>query len=116
MAFDEAEVRNLAKLAHLALSEAEIRETGAHLERLLSYIEQLLAVDVTGAAEVVHAGGAAPPLRPDVARPGLPRPVIMAGAPAADAGLFAVPRVIARDPGQDAADEPEDALPGEAAP
>ena len=98
MAFDEAEIRNLARLAHLALSDEEIRETAAHFERLLGYIAQIQAIDVAGIGETVHADDAGAPLRPDVARPGFPREVMTASAPAAAAGLYEVPRVVVRSP------------------
>ena len=108
MAFDEAEVRILARLAHLALSDAEIRETAGHFERLLGYIAQIQAIDVTGVSETVHACDATTPLRPDIARPGLPREVMTAAAPAAAAGLFEVPRVVVRTPSVAIGDVPDE--------
>lgn len=97
MAFDEAEIRNLARLAHLALSDDEIRETAGHFERLLGLIAQIQAIDVSGVSETVHLGDSSA-LRPDVARPGHPREIMTAAAPAAAGGLYEVPRVVVRTP------------------
>jgi aspartyl-tRNA(Asn)/glutamyl-tRNA(Gln) amidotransferase subunit C len=90
----EHDVRHLARLAHLALSDAEVRDVTVQLDRLLAYVAQIQAIDVTGASETIHVGLRATPLRPDVARPGLPRPLVTAAAPAAPAGLFEVPKVL----------------------
>ena len=115
MAFDEAEIRNLARLAHLALPPEEIREIAGHFERLLGYIAQIQAIDVEGVSETVHAGDAATPLRPDVARPGFPREIMTAAAPAAAAGLYEVPRVVVRTPAP-SVDAPADDTADEIAP
>ena len=91
---DETEVRRLAELARLALSDAEVATMTSHLDSLLGYIARIQALDVTGATQTVHVGGRSTPLRPDVARPGFPREVMTAGAPSAPAGLFEVPKVL----------------------
>ena len=101
MAFTESEIRSLANLAHVSLSDDEVRESAAHLERLLGYIARLQAIDVSSALESVASLGlddAEPSvaLRSDVARPGFPREVMIAAAPAAPLGLFEVPRVVVR--------------------
>jgi aspartyl-tRNA(Asn)/glutamyl-tRNA(Gln) amidotransferase subunit C len=93
---DEREVRKLAQLAHLSLSDAEIREAAGHLDALLQYVARIASIDVSGASETIHVGERATPLRPDVVVPGLPREVVTAGAPSAPAGLFEVPKVVDR--------------------
>jgi aspartyl-tRNA(Asn)/glutamyl-tRNA(Gln) amidotransferase subunit C len=94
MAGLESEVRQVARLAHLALDDDEVREAATQLRRLLAYVEQIAAIDVSGVQADAACRSDTEPLRPDVARPGLPRDVIMSQAPAAAAGLFEVPRVI----------------------
>jgi len=95
LAVSEEEVRGLARLACLDLSDAEVASMTGHLTRLLGYVELLQRIDVAGAPETTHVGDAGLLLREDVARPGYPRAAMTAGAPAAEAGLFEVPRVIA---------------------
>jgi aspartyl-tRNA(Asn)/glutamyl-tRNA(Gln) amidotransferase subunit C len=71
-----------------------VRQVTRNLGVLLDYIAQLQAIDVSDATEAVHVGNRPTPLRVDDARPGLPREVVTAGAPAAAAGLFEVPKVV----------------------
>jgi aspartyl-tRNA(Asn)/glutamyl-tRNA(Gln) amidotransferase subunit C len=95
VAVDPSEVRKLARLAQLALSDAEMREVAGQLDRLLEYVSQLQTVDVSQAepwSPPENASGT----RPDVSRPGLPRALALRGAPSADAGLFEVPRVVVK--------------------
>ena len=109
MAVTESEVRTLARLAHLALSDDEVREAAGHLARLVEYVERLQRIDVSAVPPDSARGvaaGASTPLRADLARPGLPREVVLRGAPAASAGLFEVPRVVVRSP-KPAGGEPE---------
>jgi aspartyl-tRNA(Asn)/glutamyl-tRNA(Gln) amidotransferase subunit C len=94
LAVSEEEVRSLARLACLDLSDAEVASMTGHLTRLLGYVALIQRIDVEGSPETTHAGDAGLPLREDVARPGYPRAAMTAGAPAAQAGLFEVPRVI----------------------
>ena len=95
MAIDERQVRELALLAHLGLSEDELHDAAGHLERLLAYVEEVLAIDTSGSSEADSLAGSAAPLRPDVVLRSLPRVEALAAAPSAAAGLFEVPRVIA---------------------
>lgn len=111
MAVGEDDVRNLARLAHLELTEGEVAGLRRHLESLLGYVAQIQAIDVGDAPETVHVGLRATPLRPDAARKGIPREVIMALAPEAASGLFEVPRVIASRGPSPAADEADEIAP-----
>lgn len=90
----DEDIRNLARLAHLAVPEDEIPRVAAQLDRLLGYVDRLAALDVTAAGEGVHADERSAPLRPDVVVPSLPRDLALAGAPATEAGLFEVPKVL----------------------
>ncbi len=98
MDLGESDIRALATLARLRLTDAEVERAAAELARLLAYIERMMAVDTTGAAEAAHAGERSMALRADVARPGLPRALALRGAPSADSGLFEVPRLLGERP------------------
>jgi aspartyl-tRNA(Asn)/glutamyl-tRNA(Gln) amidotransferase subunit C len=96
---DRKQVRHVARLARLALTEAEEEKFAGQLSHVLDYIEKLKAVDVTGVQPLSFAGDRtstdpSQALRPDEARPGLPREEALAAAPAHDEGAFLVPRII----------------------
>ena len=97
---DRREIRQVARLARLALSEAEEEKFAAQLSQVLGYIEKLRGVDVEGVEPLAFAGDLASAtdptgaLRPDEARPGLTRAQALQAAPSHDGSAFLVPRVI----------------------
>jgi aspartyl-tRNA(Asn)/glutamyl-tRNA(Gln) amidotransferase subunit C len=91
------EVRRVARLARLALTDTEAETMRAQLEQILGYMAELDAVDVSAVEPTYHAIPLDAPLRPDVVRPGLPREEALAAAPATEAGGFAVPKVLEGD-------------------
>jgi aspartyl-tRNA(Asn)/glutamyl-tRNA(Gln) amidotransferase subunit C len=90
-----ADVERIAALAHLELSEEEKRVFTKQLADILSYAEQLQAIDTTGVAATAHVN-AHEAERDDDPRPCLAVGDALRNAPdgAPDAGLFRVPRVI----------------------
>jgi aspartyl-tRNA(Asn)/glutamyl-tRNA(Gln) amidotransferase subunit C len=99
MAIDRKQVRHVARLARLALSDADEEKYAAQLSHVLGYIEQLAQVDVAGVQPLTFAGDAsaeeaALALRADEPLPGLPRERALAAAPAHDESAFLVPRII----------------------
>jgi aspartyl-tRNA(Asn)/glutamyl-tRNA(Gln) amidotransferase subunit C len=96
VSIDRTQVRHVARLARLALSEAEEERFAAQLGHVLEYIERLAAVDVSGVEPLSFAGDAAAglQLRDDVVGPSLPREQVLAQAPQHDARAFVVPRII----------------------
>jgi len=99
MALDRKQVRHVARLARLQLSDAEEERFASQLSHVLEYIEKLEAVDVSGVEPLSFAGEvgaeeAASSLRPDQPRPGLTREQALAAAPAHDDDAFLVPRII----------------------
>jgi aspartyl-tRNA(Asn)/glutamyl-tRNA(Gln) amidotransferase subunit C len=96
VAIDRAQVRHVARLARLALSDEEEERFAAQLGHVLEYVERLQAVDVSGVEPLAFAGDAAAglPLRPDQPRAGLPRETVLAQAPETDGESFLVPRII----------------------
>ncbi|MCU0672242.1 MAG: Asp-tRNA(Asn)/Glu-tRNA(Gln) amidotransferase subunit GatC [Myxococcota bacterium] len=90
---DEATVRHVAKLARLRLSDAEVAGARADLASVLAHVDELAVVDVEGVSPSFHVG-AATGSRDDVLVPGLPREVVLAGAPEPRDDGFAVPQVI----------------------
>jgi len=96
VAIDRAQVRHVARLARLALSEEEEERFAAQLGHVLEYVERLQAVDVAGVEPLSFAGDAAAglPLREDEPRPSLPRDKVLAQAPEHNGEAFLVPRIL----------------------
>lgn len=87
------DVVKAARLARLALGEAEIARIAVDLERIVGYVEQLAAVDVEGIEPMVQPFDLEGASRPDVAAPVIGRRAI-AGSAGYQEGLVRVPRVL----------------------
>jgi len=89
------DVQRIADLARLELSEAELDLFTRQLGDILTYVEQIRALDTTGVAPTSQVLNR-PVDRDDVAGPTLTRAELLDNAPdaSAEAGLFKVPRVI----------------------
>lgn len=94
MSIDNVQVRHIAKLARIAMSDAEIEALVPELNNILGWIEQLGEVDTTGVEPLAAVIPASLPFRADVVNDGECRDAILANAPAAEHGFFAVPRVV----------------------
>jgi aspartyl-tRNA(Asn)/glutamyl-tRNA(Gln) amidotransferase subunit C len=88
------EVRYVAKLARLSLSEAEVAETTVQLDRILSYVEKLGELDTAGIEPTTHALAIRNAFREDEVRDSLPQGEALANGPAQNGEAFVVPRVI----------------------
>jgi aspartyl-tRNA(Asn)/glutamyl-tRNA(Gln) amidotransferase subunit C len=93
MKIDRNEAKRIADLAHLAFDDAGLERMAREMTKILSYIDQLREVDVTGFEN--DSTAEATPLREDVPRPPVDRAAVAANAPAfSDDGHFIVPKVI----------------------
>jgi aspartyl-tRNA(Asn)/glutamyl-tRNA(Gln) amidotransferase subunit C len=90
------DVRRIAELASLELTDAELETFTRQLAEILAYARQVQEIDTTGVPPMSHVEGAVPLDRPDDPRPSLSRDVLLDSAPdgSIEAGLFRVPRVI----------------------
>ncbi|MDX2219015.1 MAG: Asp-tRNA(Asn)/Glu-tRNA(Gln) amidotransferase subunit GatC [Burkholderiales bacterium] len=98
MSLSDADVRRIAHLARLALSDTEgdtdVEAARGQLNGIFAMIETLRAVDTTGVAPMSHAVDMSQPLRPDVVTEPDLRDKYQAIAPAVENGLYLVPKVI----------------------
>ena len=94
MSVTEKEVRHVAKLARLALSEDEIAKMVPELNNILGWVEQLGEVDTDGVEPLTAVIDQKLRLRDDVVTDGDKRDDVIANAPDAEHGFFAVPKVI----------------------
>jgi aspartyl-tRNA(Asn)/glutamyl-tRNA(Gln) amidotransferase subunit C len=90
----EFDVRYVARLARLQLSDSEASQFQAQLTDVLGYIAALDRLDVEGLEPTVHAEELDTVCRQDLARPGLTAAAALANSPATNAGLFLTPRVV----------------------
>lgn len=89
-----SEVREIALLARLRLSEEEALRMAHELDAILGYIETVKNVDTGDAEPMTHAVPFDCPLRADV--PGEPLPVdeALRNAPRREGNFFQVPRIV----------------------
>jgi len=88
------QVRHIAKLARIAMSDAEIERLAPELSNILGWVEQLGEVDTDGVEPLATVIDQKLRLRDDVVTEGNIRDEILANAPEAQHGFFAVPKVI----------------------
>ena len=90
----EIDVKYVAHLARLSLSPEEQQKIGAQLGQILSYIEKLKEVDVSGVEPTAHAFPLVNVTRPDEIRPSISNEEALRNAPAQANGLFIVPKIL----------------------
>lgn len=99
MTITEQEVRRVAELANLALTDAEVTRMVQDMSGILTHIEKLNELDTSGVepmAQVLYEAGETATLRPDLERAPLDAVEALANAPLAGLGYFKVPKVIER--------------------
>ena len=94
MSLQQSEIRTIARLARLAVSEEQIPEYQQALGNILGLVEQMQAVNTDGVEPMAHAVDVVQRLRPDVATEIDRREAFQAIAPDVEAGLYLVPKVI----------------------
>jgi aspartyl-tRNA(Asn)/glutamyl-tRNA(Gln) amidotransferase subunit C len=94
MPLEVDEVRKLARLARLDLTEAEVETLGPQLEKILGFVEQLSELDTDDVEPMATALDVDNRWRPDIVAPGLSVDEALASAPSRDGGYFLVPPVL----------------------
>ena len=94
MSVDTATVRHIARLARIAMSEEELERLVPELNNILGWVEQLGEVNTDGVEPLATVIDQQLRLRDDVVNDGNIRDAILANAPDAQHGFFAVPKVI----------------------
>ena len=89
----EEEVRHVANLARLGLTDDEVTKMSGQLSAVLDSIAQIRELDLSDVPPTANALNLTNVLRPDEPRPCLPRDVALSTAPDPADGLFAVPRI-----------------------
>lgn len=94
MAITHADVVNVALLARLQLSEAELDRLVGELANIVGYVDQLAAVDTEGVEPMAHAVEVHNVFAADVIEPSLPREQALQNAPRHNNRGYLVPPVL----------------------
>ncbi|MDQ0837712.1 Asp-tRNA(Asn)/Glu-tRNA(Gln) amidotransferase subunit GatC [Sphingomonas faeni] len=99
MSVDTATVKRIASLARIAITDEDAARMAPELGNILGWIEMLEEVDTTGVEPMTAVIPNTLRLRDDVVNAdpltgGGIREQVLANAPAAEHGFFAVPKVI----------------------
>ncbi len=88
------QVRHVARLARLRLSDEELARFTGQLAAVLDYAAELAELDVEGLEPMAHPLPLRNVLRSDEPRPPLRRDEVLEQAPAVEDGCFCVPRIL----------------------
>ncbi len=94
MSVDADTVRKIARLARIGIADADVAPLAGELNAILGWIEQLGEVDTTGVAPMTAVIPNHLAWRADIVTDGNIQARVLANAPDATSGFFAVPKVI----------------------
>ena len=94
MSLSDDQIRRIARLARIAIEPAETREVAARLDRILTLVGEMRAVDTQGIEPMAHALDLVQRLRADEVTEAGRRGLYQSVAPAVEEGLYLVPRVV----------------------
>ena len=94
MSLDHDQVRRLARLARIAITDEESAAVRERLNRVLAFIDEMRSVDTSGVEPMAHAQDLTQRLRPDEVTERDQRDIYQAVAPAVEEGLYLVPKVV----------------------
>jgi aspartyl-tRNA(Asn)/glutamyl-tRNA(Gln) amidotransferase subunit C len=91
---DREQVRKVAKLARLDLTEAEIEEFTGQLGAILEYVEKMNELDTAAVEPLAHCLPIHNVFRADEVRESLGTEQTLANAPQRDGPFFKVPKIL----------------------
>jgi aspartyl-tRNA(Asn)/glutamyl-tRNA(Gln) amidotransferase subunit C len=91
---DKAQVKKVAMLARLELTEAEVEEFTGQLSTILDYMEKMKELDTTGVQPLAHCLPISNVFREDVVKDSLGTEKTLANAPQRDGEFFKVPKIL----------------------
>lgn len=94
MAIEVEEVKVIAYLARIGVEEEAVDGYADSLSEILGFVEQMNSVDTSGVEPMAHPLDETQRLRPDEVTEEDNRDTYQSGAPAVEAGLYLVPRVV----------------------
>ncbi|MDA7881632.1 Asp-tRNA(Asn)/Glu-tRNA(Gln) amidotransferase subunit GatC [Akkermansiaceae bacterium] len=94
MADSSIDVRYVANLARINLSEEEVERFGSQLSGVMAHIEKLSEVDIEGIEPMSHANNTSNKVRPDEPVESLPAEGFLQNTPDQSNGQLRVPKVV----------------------
>ncbi len=94
MSVDQAAVRRIARLARIAVTDAEVPHLQGEINAILAFVEDLGKVDVEGVEPMTSVIPMQLPMREDVVTDGDIEGLVLANAPLTEDGFFLVPKVV----------------------
>lgn len=94
MAISEDQVRHVALLARLALTDEQVGVLTSQLSSILDHVDAIQSLDLEGVEAATHAVAVTNSVRPDVVKPSLPREKALLNAPQQRDGAFVIPRIV----------------------
>lgn len=94
MSLSESEVRHVAMLARLALTDEQVGVLQGDLNSILGHIDTIRQLDLEGVEPMTHAVPTVNVVREDCVRPGLSRELALKNAPEAENGAFVIPQIV----------------------
>ncbi|MCK0197610.1 Asp-tRNA(Asn)/Glu-tRNA(Gln) amidotransferase subunit GatC [Ancylobacter sp. 6x-1] len=94
MSVDQATVRRVAHLARIAVTDDEVAHLQGELNAILAFVDELAQVNVDGVEPMTSVTPMQLPLRADVVNDGDCAAKVLANAPLAEDGFYAVPKVV----------------------
>lgn len=91
------DVADLARLARIELSDAELAHLAPQLDVILESVARVSEVAADDIPPTSHALPLTNVFRDDALRPSLPRDQVLAGAPASELDRFRVPRILGEE-------------------
>jgi aspartyl-tRNA(Asn)/glutamyl-tRNA(Gln) amidotransferase subunit C len=91
---DQAEVRKVAKLARLDLTDQEVEAFTGQLGAILDYVNKMNSLNTDGVEPLAHCLPISNRLREDVVCPSLGAEKALANAPDRDDDFFKVPKIL----------------------
>ncbi|MHC4186069.1 MAG: Asp-tRNA(Asn)/Glu-tRNA(Gln) amidotransferase subunit GatC [Planctomycetota bacterium] len=91
---DSEQVRKVAKLSRLELTEAEVEEFSGQLSAILEYMEKMNELDTAGVEPLAHCLPVSNVFRNDAVKESLGTDKALANAPDKDGEFFKVPKIL----------------------
>jgi aspartyl-tRNA(Asn)/glutamyl-tRNA(Gln) amidotransferase subunit C len=91
---DEAEVRKVAKLSRLDLTDDEVAEFAVQLSAILGYVEKMNELDTDNVEPLAHCLAVSNVFREDIVRESMGTEKTLANAPDVDDEFFKVPKIL----------------------
>jgi aspartyl-tRNA(Asn)/glutamyl-tRNA(Gln) amidotransferase subunit C len=91
---DAEQVRKVAKLSRLELTEAEVEEFAGQISAILEYMEKMNELDTSNVEPLAHCLPVSNVFREDVVRKSLGTEKALANAPDRDGDFFKVPKIL----------------------